>query len=185
MEEVEEKEEDEEEELDDADGAGLVLCTTDLFEKGMVTGTSGNTGIEEKSGKLVSSSPRISFRIFLSLSHSFLGLANWGSVICEGAAVAGAGFLFVSFVSQNSSDSFFSHLWMSLPFLISYGFAATSKYLDSSIVSLLALRFSKCSFRLLRCHENSLVLCTCSRTVCMYKGRCNLGRASAVYDFQY
>ena len=61
MEEVEEKEEDEEEELDDADGAGLVLCTTDLFEKGMVTGTSGNTGIEEKSGKLVSSSPRISF----------------------------------------------------------------------------------------------------------------------------
>ena len=63
MEEVEEEEEDEEEEeeIDDADGAGLVLCTTDLFEEEMVTGTSGNTGIEEKSGKLVSSSPRISF----------------------------------------------------------------------------------------------------------------------------
>ena len=105
MEEVEE-EEDEEEELDDADGAGLVLCTTDVFGEGMATGTSGNTGIEEKSGKLVSSSPRISSRKFLSLSHSFLGLANLicGFVICEGAAVAGAGFLF-SFVSQNFLQS--------------------------------------------------------------------------------
>ena len=102
MEEVEEEEEDEEE-LDDADGAGLVLCTTHLFGEGMATGTSGNTGIEEKSGKLVSSSPRISSRIFLSLSHSFLGLANLicGIVICEGAAVAWAGSILFSFVSQN------------------------------------------------------------------------------------
>ena len=44
MEEVEEEED--EEELDDADGAGLVLCTTDLFGEEMATGTSGNTGIE-------------------------------------------------------------------------------------------------------------------------------------------
>ena len=79
MEEVEEEED--EEELDDADGAGLVLCTTDLFEEEMATGTSGNTGIELKSGKLVSSSPRISSRIFLSQSHSFLGLNH--SICCS------------------------------------------------------------------------------------------------------
>ena len=59
-------------------------------------------------------------------------------MICEGAAVAGAGCLFFSFVSHNSSDSFFPHRWMSLLSLISYGFDATCTWIHLSCLSCLS-----------------------------------------------